>query len=70
VTIPILNVELPPYENSLRFTAPVVGVWVVLGVIFYFVLRARKPEALHRVGDVYGGESDAIAAAPAEPAGE
>ena len=25
VTIPILNVELPPYENSLRWTAPVVG---------------------------------------------
>jgi amino acid transporter len=57
VTIPILNVELPPYENSLRWTAPVVGVWVVLGVIFYFVLRARNPEALARVGDVYGGEA-------------
>ena len=28
VTIPILDVELAPYENSLRFTAPVVGVWV------------------------------------------
>jgi hypothetical protein len=35
----------------------VVGVWVVLGVILYFVLRARNPEALNRVGDVYGGEA-------------
>jgi amino acid transporter len=57
VTIPILNVELPPYENSLRFTAPVVGIWLVLGVVAYFVLRSRNPEALARVDDVYGGDS-------------
>ena len=57
VTIPILNIELPPYENSLRFTAPVVGIWLVLGVVAYFVLRSRNPEALARVDDVYGGDS-------------
>ena len=57
VTIPILNVELPPYENSLRFTAPVVGVWLVIGVVAYFVLRSRNPEALARVDDIYGGDS-------------
>ena len=56
VTIPILDIELAPYENSLRYTAPVVGVWVLLGLIFYFVLRARNPAALDRVDDVYGGE--------------
>jgi amino acid transporter len=55
VTIPILDVELPAYENSLRWTAPVVGVWLVLGIIAYFVLRSRNPEALERVDDVYGG---------------
>jgi amino acid transporter len=59
VTIPILNIELPPYANSLRFTAPVVGVWIVLGILAYFILRSRNPEALTRVDDVYGG--DAIA---------
>ena len=52
VTIPILDVELAPYENSLRWTAPVVGVWVLLGIIFYFVLRTRNPEALERVDDL------------------
>ncbi|HET8785727.1 MAG TPA: APC family permease [Candidatus Limnocylindrales bacterium] len=57
VTIPILNVELPPYENSLRFTAPVVGIWLVIGVVAYFVLRSRNPQALARVDDVYGGDS-------------
>jgi amino acid transporter len=60
VTIPILGIELPPYENSLRFTAPVVGIWMVLGIAAYFYLRARNPEALTRVDDVYGG--DAVAA--------
>jgi amino acid transporter len=57
VTIPIINVELAPYENSLRWTAPVVGIWLVLGIIAYFVLRARNPEALERVDDVYGGDA-------------
>jgi amino acid transporter len=57
VTIPILNIELPPYENSLRFTAPVVGIWFVIGIVYYFVLRSRNPEALARVDDVYGGDS-------------
>ena len=45
VTIPILDVELAPYENSLRLTAPVVGVWVLLGIVLYFVLRATNPDS-------------------------
>ena len=64
VTIPIIDVTLPPYENYLRWTAPIVGVWVLLGIVAYFVLRARSPEALERVDDVYGAE-DAPATEPA-----
>jgi amino acid transporter len=56
VTIPILDVTLDPYDNYLRLTAPIVGAWVVLGIVAYFVLRSRNPEALDRVDDVYGGE--------------
>ena len=57
VTIPILEIELPPYANALQWTAPIVGVWMVIGIVLYFVLRARDPEALERMGDVYGGEA-------------
>jgi amino acid transporter len=61
VTIPILNITLPPYQNSLQYTAPVVGIWLVLGIVAFFVLRARNPEALARVDDIYGGDSVATA---------
>jgi hypothetical protein len=67
LTIPILDIALPPYETALRFTAPIVGVWVVLGVIAYFLLRFRNPEALERVGDVYGGDAVSSEAAPLPP---
>jgi amino acid transporter len=60
LTIPILDIELPAYENALRWTAPIVGVWVVLGIVIYFVLRARNPRALERVDDVYGGDTGAV----------
>jgi amino acid transporter len=59
VTIPILDIELPPYESALRWTAPIVGIWMILGVILYFVLRSQNPAALERVGEVYGGGEDA-----------
>jgi len=57
LTIPILDIELPPYGNALQFTAPIVAIWMVIGIVLYFVLRARNPEALDRMGDVYGGEA-------------
>ena len=64
LTIPILDVDLPAYTNSLRFTAPIVGVWLLIGVVLYFVLRSRNPEALARMGDVYGGEAPAPSDTP------
>ena len=62
VTIPILDVTLDPYSNYLRWVAPIVGVLVLIGVVIYIVLRMRNPAALDRVGEVYGGESEAVAA--------
>ena len=57
VTIPILDVELAPYTNALQYTAPIVGIWLLIGIVLFFVLRSRSPEALDRMGDVYGGEA-------------
>lgn len=56
VTIPILDITLDPYDNYLRLTAPIVGIWILLGVGVWFYLRSRNPGALDRVGDVYGGD--------------
>jgi hypothetical protein len=56
VTIPILDIELPAYESALRWTAPIVGIWIVLGIALWFYLRSSNPAALDRVGEVYGGE--------------
>jgi amino acid transporter len=57
VTIPILDIALDPYANALRWTAPIVGIWVILGIIIYFFLRSSNPAALARVGEVYGAEA-------------
>ena len=70
LTIPILDIELEPYETALRFTAPIVGVWMLVGIVLYFVLRAMSPGALERVGEVYAGEtppSEAEAIPPEQP---
>jgi amino acid transporter len=56
VTIPIIDVTLDAYDNYLGLTAPIVGVWVLLGILVYFVLRSQNPAALDRVDEVYGGD--------------
>ena len=40
---------------------------MILGVIAYFVLRSRNPEALDRVNDVYGGDTAATEVDGARP---
>lgn len=56
LTIPIFDIELPPYETSLQYTAPIVGVWMGVGILLFVVLWFRNPEALRRMGNIYGGE--------------
>jgi amino acid transporter len=56
LTIPFFDVELPAYENALRYTAPIVGVWMAIGIVAYLWLRMRSPQALERMGEIYGGE--------------
>lgn len=54
LTIPILDIELPSLTGDLVWVAPLVGVWMLVGIVLYFVLRARNPEAVENLGAVYG----------------
>ena len=56
LTIPLFDVPLPPYTNALRFTAPIVGAWMVIGIVVFIWLRTSNRDALARMGDVFGGE--------------
>jgi amino acid transporter len=59
LTIPIVDVELSPFEGALSWTGPIAAVWMLIGLVLYFVLRSRNPEALQRMGEIYGGEAPA-----------
>lgn len=54
LTIPILDIELGSLTGDLVWVAPLVGVWMLIGIVLYFVLRARSPEAVDNLGAVYG----------------
>jgi len=56
LTIPIFDVQLPPFTGALGWTAKIVAAWMVIGVVAYFWLRSRNPSALERMGEIYGGE--------------
>jgi amino acid transporter len=56
LTIPFFDVKLDAYTTSLRFTAPIVGGWMALGIVIFVVLWLMNRQALRRMGDVYAGE--------------
>ena len=50
VTIPIINLKLDPLPEPYNYAPILVGVWMVIGVVLYFVLRERSPEAIGQLG--------------------
>jgi amino acid transporter len=50
VTIPILGLELQPLPEPYNYAPILVGVWMLIGLVLYFVLRARSPEAIGELG--------------------
>jgi amino acid transporter len=56
LTIPFFDVKLDAYTTSLRFTAPLVGAWMLIGILILVVLWFVNRTALDRMRDVYGGE--------------
>jgi amino acid transporter len=56
LTIPFFDITLDPYANALRFTAPIVGAWMAIGIVIFVVLWFVNRAALDRMREVYGGE--------------
>jgi amino acid transporter len=52
LTIPILDIKLDPLKTPFDVVPLIVLVWMILGVVAYFVLRTRMPDALTRIGEV------------------
>ena len=50
LTIPIVNLEIPPLSEPFNYAPILVGVWMVIGVVLYFVLQSRKPEMTEQLG--------------------
>ena len=57
LTIPFVDVTLDPWTGALALTAPIVAIWMAIGIVIYVVLRSQNPEALGRLGQIYGGEA-------------
>jgi amino acid transporter len=53
LTIPLLDIELDPLASPYSLIPPLVALWMIAGVVAFFILRARGPEALRRMGDVF-----------------
>jgi amino acid transporter len=52
LTIPFLDITLDPLKTPYDIVPLLVLIWMILGVVVWFVLRRRAPEALGRIGDV------------------
>jgi amino acid transporter len=52
VTIPILDVPIPALTSPIDVVPLLVAIWMVVGIVLYFVLRSSRPDTIQRVGDV------------------
>jgi hypothetical protein len=52
LTIPVFDIKLDPLKTPYDIVPLLVLIWMILGVVVYFLLRSRTPDALERVGDV------------------
>lgn len=54
----------PTPPHPLNYTPYIALVWIALGLIMVFALRARRPEAVARIGSMLGEEGGEIADVP------
>jgi len=50
LTIPVINAEIPALSPPFSYVPAIVGVWAIVGVVLYFWLRARNPQATDEIG--------------------
>ncbi|MFZ5855148.1 MAG: APC family permease [Chloroflexota bacterium] len=50
-TIPFIGVEVPPLARPFDVVPAIVAIWMVIGLVAYLVIRARRPEAIATVGE-------------------
>jgi amino acid transporter len=51
LTIPILNVKVPALTPPFDFVPLLVGVWMLAGIVLFFVFNARRPDAVASLGE-------------------
>lgn len=51
VTIPLLDAEVPPLAQPFDLVPILVGVWMLAGVVLYFVIRQARPDAISKIGE-------------------
>lgn len=56
-TIPLLGVEVPKLSAPYDIVPILIAIWMVIGVVLYFVLRARDATAMARIGEAVIGEA-------------
>jgi amino acid transporter len=53
LTIPLFDIKLDPLKSPYDIVPPLVGLWMVAGIVLYFILRSRGGgSTIERVGDV------------------
>jgi amino acid transporter len=50
VSIPILNIDIPALSAPFNWAPIIVGAWALAGVVLYFFLRMRNPQATSEIG--------------------
>ena len=64
VTVPILNLELEPLGEPYSYVPPLVGVWMLIGIVIGLYFWFRERDKLRSVREAMG-ETDEVAATPA-----
>ena len=50
VSIPVIGLDLPALPEPYNYAPLVAGIWMLIGVVAYFVLQMRRPEAIGQLG--------------------